>query len=467
MFRRWCKQEGFYGGSNLSHVLMDGGTLSVPFDRLNDFYEVYIEAVKSGEHLFVVEQKTETFHFFVDLDYKAEEELSFDRLEDVCRTICDRVSTFTDKKALISVAEPKTCGNLIKHGIHINWSGFVVDHGSAMALHSHIVSALTIILPSMNWRDIVDTSVYGGGVRHAKGSGFRMPWSYKKAKHDACKGAGCPGCVKGKVTQGQYRPVFTYDGTIEHIHDREPCVDIMHMATLRTEVTDHVVIEGSTREEGSFSIQETKHVFGDVETQHNLEAFIRKNMHGQESSSVTNVYAHDKIYLVSTNSRYCENIERKHASNHVWFLIEGDVITQKCFCRCETVVGRRHGFCKDFSGRSHVLPDKIYKAMYPDGYAKPVFRTSPKPVEPAEVPSDPVELLCTFINRWVVVNSNVKIKSLTKRVHQYTVNTSLTCQACKKENVPFVIKKKDSIIQQKCTCKTREHTLSEKIIKVL
>lgn len=465
MFKRWCKQEGFcHGGPNLSHVLMDGGVLSVPFDRLNDFYTVYIDAVKSGEKIFVVEQKTERFHFFVDLDYKDTEELSFDRLEEVCRTICDRVAAFTDAHALISVAEPKACGDgdLIKHGIHMNWSGFVVDHGSAMALHSHIVSALTILFPSKNWKDIVDTSVYGGGRKNAKGSGFRMPWSYKKAKHEACGGAGCAGCVKGKVTQGQYRPVLMYTGKLEHVYDREPSVDIMHMATLRTEATDHVVVEGSTRnEEGSFSVHETKNVFRDLDVQRDIEAFIQKNMAGQRTSDVTRIYTHDALFLVSTNSKYCENIQRKHASNHVWFLIEGDTITQKCFCRCETLEGRRRGFCKDFSGRSHVLPDKIYKAMYPDGHRSPVFRTSPRPTEPA----DPVDLLNGFINKWMV--PDIKVTSLKKSKLQCTLDTSMVCEGCHKKNVPFVVKKKDGIIKQKCSCHTREHKLSEKIVQVL
>lgn len=465
MFKRWCKQEGFCNGSNLSHVLMDGGILSVPFDRLNEFYEKYIDAVKRGEQLFVVEQKTEKFHFFVDLDYKDNEELSFDRLEEVCRTICDRVSTFSDKNALISVAEPKKCGNMIKHGIHINWSGFVVDHGSAMALHSHIVSALTVFFPHMAWKDIVDTSVYGAGKKNAKGSGFRMPWSHKKAKHDACGGGGCGGCQNGKVTQGQYRPVLMYNGSLEHVHENEPNVEIMHMATLRTEATEHVIIEGSMREEGSFTIQETKNVFDNIEIQNNIEIFIRKYFDGQSSSDITKIYIHDKIYLISTNSKYCENIQRKHASNHVWFLIEGDTIVQKCFCKCETNKGRLHGFCKDFSGRKHRLPEKIYKAMYPNGYStKPVFK---KPTETPELekPLNPVELLNNYINRWMV-KEDVKIKSLTKKSREYTVDTSMVCGGCEKTNVPFVIKKKN-IIRQKCLCKSREHILTEKIVKVL
>ena len=49
---------------------MDGGVLSVPFDRLNQFNEKYIEAIRSGEKLFIVEQKSPTYNFFVDIDYK-------------------------------------------------------------------------------------------------------------------------------------------------------------------------------------------------------------------------------------------------------------------------------------------------------------------------------------------------------------------------------------------------------------
>lgn len=465
MFRLWCKEQGFVGGSRLSHVLMDGGVLSVPFERLNDFYGAYVDAVNRGEKIFVVEQKTEKFNFFVDLDYKDTEELSLDRLEEICATMCDRVSTFSPAEALVSVAEPKPCGGRIKHGIHVNWSGFVVDHGSAMALHSHIVSALTILFPSMPWNDIVDTSVYGGGRKNAKGSGFRMPWSHKRAKHEACGGAGCAECDRGKVTQGQYRPVFVYaGGALTWIDDREPSVDILRRATLRTEATDHVVVQGSVREEGSFAAHETKDVFGDAETQGRLEAFIQKNMDGQGSTSVTKIFVHDKIHLVSTNSKYCENIKRDHASNHVWFLIEGDgTIKQKCFCRCETTVGRAHGFCRDFSGRAHVLPDKIARAMYPT--SSPPRR--PPASLPASPPASPVDLLTTFVSKHMLGGADVIIRSLTKKqTKKYTLDTSYACGACGTQNVPFAITRKD-IIRQMCKCPAREHRLLEKIVKIL
>lgn len=464
MFKRWCRQQGFCkSGSNLSHVLMDGGVLSVPFDRLNDFYIKYIDAVKSGEKVYVVEQKTERFHFFVDLDYKCADQVSFDEMQEFCDIICQRVSNFTKKKALVSVAEPKQCDNLIKYGVHINWHGFVVDQGSAKALHSHIVHALNLDFPETNWNSVVDTSVYGGGKNNAKGSGFRMPWSHKKSKHGACNGVGCDGCDKGKVTQGWYIPILIYDGKFQRVHKCEPSVDILHLATLRTESTDYAVIEGSVRVEGSFTTQETKNIFNDTGVLLSLQNFIRKHVEGQTNADVTNVYIQGDIYLVSTNSRYCENIRRKHASNHVWFMVEGDTVIQKCFCRCDTTVGRLNGYCKDFSGRAIRLPDNIYKALYPKGgFRKPVFKLPTKCITPAV--ESPTDVIDTYINKHI---TNCKVKSITKFPKEWKVITNLVCNGCNKSDIQFVIKKKTESIQQACSCNNRMYKLTDKIIDML
>ena len=459
MFRTWCRKQGFSNGSNLSHVLMDGGKLSVPFDRLNEFYDAYIKAVKSGEKVCVVEQKTDTYNFFVDLDYKDDEDIPFERLEEYVQTICDRVTHFGGEDVLISVAEPKPHGDTIKYGIHMNWPGFIVDHGSAMALHSHIVSSLSLLFPGKPWNDIVDTAVYGGGKRNVKGSGFRMPWAHKY--------------VKGEY-QGEYRPVLNYtheNGKLSRIFDREPSVEIMHMATLRTERTDVVIVEGSTRDEGSFTLKETKNVLQNEAVVRNIELFIQKNMDGQGRAEVTKIFSDKQSYLVSTTSKYCENLQRDHGSNHVWFRIEGHVIIQKCFCTCETMKGRRYGFCKDFYGRKHTLPSKIFEQLYPKGYTPPMF-SSPQNICtpcPEEKKVDSVELsdlLQSFINRHMVKDTTVRVASITKKTKNIQMlNTDLTCNDCKNVNIQFKINKKR--ILQTCPCKPREHNLSDKIIRLL
>ena len=461
MFKRWCKDQGFANNSDLSHVLMDGGVLSVPFDKLNDFYEKCVEVYNSGEKIFVVEQKTENYNFFMDLDYKDDEEMSFEQIKSVCKVICDKVSKFGGKDALISVAEPKPIDTLIKTGIHINWPGFVVNRSSALGIREHVINTLNLAYGSRDWKDIVDISVYGNNSRNTKGSGFRMPWSHKKGKHEACAGQGCELCNNtGKETQSEYLPIFIYkhgpSSTLQKT-EQKPSVDILRMATLRTQSTEPVIVEG-THKEATFTTLQTKNEFKDQEARLLVEAFVRKNVEGQTTASITKMFKYNKQFLVSTNSRYCENKKCNHNSNHVWFHIVGDTIAQKCFST--TNVLRQYGFCKDFSGRRHQLSKKITDILYEDG--KVETYTPPKKkvvVEPEQ------NLLEKFIKKNIVKKETFVIESLKREgVKKYTVKTNEICDTCK-ETISFSILK--SHIQQVCKCKCRAHNLTDKIVSTL
>ena len=460
MFKRWCKDQGFANNSDLSHVLMDGGVLSVPFDRLNDFYEKCVEVYNSGEKIFVVEQKTENYNFFMDLDYKDDEEMSFEQIKSVCKVICDKVSKFGGKDALISVAEPKPIDTLIKTGIHINWPGFVVNRSSALGLRDHVINTLNLAYGSRDWKDIVDISVYGNNSRNTKGSGFRMPWSHKKGKHEACAGQGCELCNNtGKETQSEYLPIFMYkhgpSSTLQKT-EQKPSVDILHMATLRTQNMEPVIIEG-TREEVTFTTLQTKNEFKDQEALLLVEAFVRKNVEGQTTASITKMFKYNKQFLVSTNSKYCENKKCNHNSNHVWFHIVGDTIAQKCFST--TNVLRQYGFCKDFSGRRHQLSKKITDTLYEDGKVETYTPKKKVIVEPEQ------NLLEKFIKKYIVKKETFIIESLKREgVKKYTVTTKESCDTCK-ETISFSILK--SQIHQVCKCKCRAHNLTDKIVSTL
>ena len=460
MFKRWCKDQGFANNSDLSHVLMDGGVLSVPFDKLNDFYEKCVEVYNSGEKIFVVEQKTENYNFFMDLDYKDDEEMSFEQIKSVCKVICDKVSKFGGKDALISVAEPKPIDTLIKTGIHINWPGFVVNRSSALGIRDHVINTLNLAYGSRDWKDIVDISVYGNSSRNTKGSGFRMPWSHKKGKHEACAGQGCELCNNtGKETQSEYLPIFIYkhgpSSTLQKT-EQKPSVDILHMATLRTQSMEPVIIEG-TREEATFTTLQTKNEFKDQEARLLVEAFVRKNVEGQTTASITKMFKYNKQFLVSTNSKYCENKKCNHNSNHVWFHIVGDTIAQKCFST--TNILRQYGFCKDFSGRRHQLSKKITDILYEDGKVETYTPKKKVVVEPEQ------NLLEKFIKKYIVKKETFVVESLKREgVKKYTVTTRETCDTCK-ETISFSILK--SHIQQVCKCKCRAHNLTDKIVSTL
>jgi len=372
MFKSWCATQKFNNATNLSHVLMDGGVLSVPFDKLNVFYDKYIEAVNHGEKLFIVEQKSENYNFFVDLDYKGSESLTIEEIKDICKVICDKVKRHGGKECLISVAPPKTSGTKIKTGVHLNWPGLIVDQASAIALREHLLISLTKAKGSYNWNDIIDAAVYGSVSRQAKGSGFRMPWSLKLVKHDACGGQGCAGCkFKRKIEQLAYLPLFVYKtGPLSMLTNigQNPDVDILKMSAVRTNEPQNTVIDNPSvkiKDEGSFSLAQTKDEIQNEELKSMIEVFVRKNMEGQGQSMITKIFRHNDTYLVSTTSKYCENLKRDHGSNHIWFFVSGKVIAQKCFCRCETLHGRRDGFCKDFYGRKYQLPPSITDKLYP------------------------------------------------------------------------------------------------------
>ena len=482
MFKRWCASQNFNNATNLSHVLMDGGVLSVPFDRLNEFYEKYIEAVKSGEKLFVVEQKSPVYNFFVDIDYKDDRSLTIDEIRDICKIICDKVKRHGGKECVISVSPPKKAGQLTKTGVHLNWPDLAVDQASALALREHILVALTRAKGSLDWNEIIDLSVYGNLTRRTKGSGLRMPWSHKLAKHNACNGQGCPECDgTGKNIQVAYLPIFIYKhgplSTLLRI-DQQPCLDILKMSAVRTDAPQNVVVEHPSVviKEGTFTDAQTKDELHDEELRSMIEDFIQKNMEGQGGAIITKLFRHKDTYLVSTNSKYCENLKRAHGSNHIWFYISGRVIAQKCFCRCETIRGRRDGFCKDFYGRKHELHSKIVDKLYPQ---KSDIQKCPEIKKFEDKPKvkhvDVKPKLESFIQRFLDGQKDTRVISVSRQNNNFiALTTSSYCENIKgthDDGITMSYEIKKNKINQKCpACKksnARTHILSTSVVKGL
>jgi hypothetical protein len=379
MFKEWCAAQGFSTSVNLSHVLMDGGVLSVPYDKLKEFYEEYVHCVKSGEPIFVVEQKTDIYNFFLDIDYKDSEALSLERIEKIAKVICEKVHSLGGGDCLVSISKPKVQNGQVKSGVHLNWPSFPVDQKNAVYLRGHIVHTLSKIYPDESWEKVIDNSVYGNPDKGTKGSGFRMPWSHKKGKHGDCGGSGCLVCDgTGKLTEVAYLPVFTYRcggpfKIMERIMDSEPSVEVLMSATIRTQCTTstqiepHEAVVTRKKREGTFTRDQIKNQVADSELSALLETFIH-NMKGHEKVRINKLFKSDKgdAYFVGTDSSYCENAGKEHSSNHVWFLVQetDSKIAQKCFCRCDVL--RKGGFCKDFTGRRYELNPTLRDKLFPN-----------------------------------------------------------------------------------------------------
>lgn len=344
-----------------THVLMNGGTLHVCTDRLNEFNDLYVQSIRAGEKLFVVEQKTPCYKFFIDVDYVDEEALTIENVENISRIICDKVSSLvkgTDDTCVISVSKPKPKGELTKTGIHLNWPNIVTDRENALNIRGHVIIHLNRIYSAKEWNKFIDQAVYGNPETGSNGSGFRLPWSHKKVRD---------------VIEGPYVPIFRYSGGVTtEIPVKHISRELLEDVTVRTDApTPNVKIEPYQVFTLTPKTHESRPRGKEIDDASSIspliETFIRRNMQGQSDARVQKVLKDRSTYVIQTNSKYCENIGRSHSSNHVWFRIsDKGRIFQRCYCTCETTRGRKKGFCKDFSGREHILTPDIQNVLFPE-----------------------------------------------------------------------------------------------------
>ena len=306
---KWKVPRG--GGT---HVLMDGGVLVVPPEDLSEFYHKYVEAINFGSKLFIVEQKTEYFKFFVDLDYKAPEKLSDEDLLQFCSIIHESLGGDRVSECIVARARPRSVGGppgedgkatfLIKSGVHIHWPRLVVDRTKALHLRSQLIHALG----EGPWDTVVDASVYGG-------SGLRMIWSHKKPTGD-------PYIPWKQIGSDRY-------------FSKSPSVDILELFSIRTNESFSPSIEKPVNSSG-------------------IEEYIQKYIPGQENTKIKRIQRHEYDgWYVQTDSKYCENIRRNHKSNHIWFSIHSGRIYQKCFDED----------CSEFKSHPYTLSPSIVEQL--------------------------------------------------------------------------------------------------------
>ena len=290
MIRQWAVPE-----PPLTHLLMDGGRLFVSDEEMDSFYDTYVTEL-SERNLYAVEQKTETFRFFVDLDYKAADKLADADLLDIVTVMNGCVG---GGRCCIARATARPVKEGIKSGVHIHWPDKVVTRGSAMQLRTKILEHFEGDV----WADRIDSSVYNG-------SGLRMLWSHKKPTGDP------------------YKPWRMLDG---HVFGPEKKKSVLELFTIRCPM-------------GTFSPRAGPSVDANL-----IEEFIQKYVRGHETTSVKRIseLPDNAGYFVQTDSKWCERIRGTHRSNHVWFMItpRGRLV-QRCF----------NDDCKDHANSIYRLP---------------------------------------------------------------------------------------------------------------
>ena len=319
--------DGWRSSKNVTHLLLDGGTLSDVKEE--GFHEAYVRDLLNGEKLYVVEKKTSPcFKFFVDIDYVGNVELDFEKL-------CTEMHSIVNLgPCVIAKAHPRKKGDGTKYGVHVVWPESVVDKASANSLRLKILDEFG----HDEWGKIIDSSVYSG-------SGLRMLWSYKNEQGST------PYVPWAKISTQNKFEVFS---------NVYPCLEFLKMFTIRTSSNEPISAKPDVNE---------------------LEEFIRKNLPGQQDARVLKVSKCKKAEFglwLSTNSRYCENVKREHKSNHVWFNVRPlgnsgwHSICQKCQDdECKGYTSRWYRFPSRLIPNEGVLDTRTHRTVYdyfPDGW---------------------------------------------------------------------------------------------------
>ncbi len=314
--RKW----GGGGSGNTTHLLLDGGTLSVPPDQIEEFYREYLKDISSGLGCCIVEKKTEPrFRFFIDFDCVVLGEEDVPNLVGIAETLyslCDACLSSPCFVARAGTRDVEKGGK--KYGMHLIWSDTSVSRQQAMGIRASILDQLE----GDEWAKFIDASVYAG-------SGLRMLWSFK---------APSSGTSTPYVPWGIIRPSTM---RFEEFKDRTPSIEFLRKFSIRIE----------NQEEAS--IGETLDGFS-CGAKSELEAFIRKNIPGQERLRITKItpWKRSKTdWCVSTDSKFCENVGRDHKGNHVCFrLTPLGVLSQRC----------NDDACKGFkSKREYRIPSRL------------------------------------------------------------------------------------------------------------
>ncbi len=352
----WSKTRGFFGKRRecaTSHLLLDGGTLSVPDESASEFIGAYaLGVVKTGrQRPCVVETKTPVFRMFYDLDAHVDGDTMPDRAFEILAIICETTAACFDQPpdAVVCVSNlPKRLDSGSKLGIHVTFDNVFVDSATALAVREHVLRRLSDEASpfSNDWNQVVDAAVF-------KGSGMRLPWSAKKNEDDRW-----------------YVPVAEYAGggwnRFENVESSVSAVRaILMRSSLRyfgrptaSSVSNAVHVD--ERSEGG-GVSNLTHV--SLKSHGNAAKIVETLVSSTHPGNVTAVLVGEHAVIFRHESKFCANVGREHRSSNAYFLLTARGLQQCCYSRKS--VPELACQCTDFRGDYINVPKELMHRFFP------------------------------------------------------------------------------------------------------
>ena len=328
-----------------------------------------------------------------------------------------------------------TTPELWKSGIHIHFPNLFVTRDMALNIRESCVAELEgagdglgkRLPPSNAWGDAFDASVYGKGQ---KGGGLRLPGSNKTDTCPDCNGkirkppdVACVLCNgEGKVDSGRpYFPLLVLQGqpagALKSKRDFE--AEATYRADFCSLIMDTKVRSTFTEPpaEPRFAIPDSAPLFisqtptrrikgapgmpaPKITRGHGLpnsdaawdalQGLIRTSwpMYAKiviQSIKTNANRTYYEVHVSGENSRFCQNIDREHASNRIYFYATFDGISQRCHdSASQQSTEMKYGLCSSYGSGLVKIPARFSGLLFPS-------KTSQTPSRVFILPSDPDE----------------------------------------------------------------------------
>lgn len=363
-----------------THLLLDGGAVHIKDELLETFYKLYTECIDNKIPVHIVEKKTENFKMFSDLDFKSKDKLSDDYILSVLNCIQDSIYFLYNTNINLIVCTTKDKNVMvngevyIKQGIHLHWPDIIVDKKNALIIRELILHKLINTFGEREynkWEDVVDLCVYTT-------NGIRMIGS-SKCSYDNYNGK------KQFVDEGIiYFPTMILDCNKNILHNKlEELLNntLVMIKTISIQTNETLLTEIKNYPEGlnkSFECKEcestpgiSKKLATDSLVYQQILRFFKIHVKEYSVDDIKRILNFDdKVYIILTKSRYCQNIGRAHNSCQIYFKLSKEGLCQKCHCICSTTEGRKYGLCKDFSSVPIKCTDHLIKFLNWDKKSK-------------------------------------------------------------------------------------------------
>jgi hypothetical protein len=360
-----------------THFLLDGGIWSIPKERYSEFLNLLAIDLQNNEKHYICENRSVVFKFICDIDMFEIEEVSNDKIKLIVGVLQEIISEYYgEKKVIICGADSKSViineKELVKSGFHLVWPDIWISVEKAKKLRLLFIEKLKNIFEEREsyntWEDVVDLSVYeDNGLRMV---GCRKIVNCKSCKNkkefrescESCKGSGkkdenrvySPKAVLGPCEE-------SYFGSISSYYVMLPQTSIINYnGCLETELLKELNVELKEKKK---KINSKSTSSDDITLK--IESFIKRNYkqtHGK--IKINKIIKNENCYYAEPDDNFCINVNRNHTSSNVYFQITPNGISQRCYCKKETLDGRMYGMCKHFSSPEIPITKVLHSLLF-------------------------------------------------------------------------------------------------------